>query len=189
MEKALNEKARKIAAILALSNNYGKVMEDNLLGIWLDLLNDFSATEVERGVKEVIETYEYKTRPPFAVLRKAIEKVTGKNRIDPEEQLVLEAQSEWDRVLDAIRRLGSYRHPDYLDNTTKFVLRGFGGWDAVCKWETDRLDWKRKEFIDRWKIARGREWYMLRGANGIRELAEHLSEISDCNNNLPGIEQ
>lgn len=172
MDQAINEKMRKMAAITALAANYDSVMPKELTKMWLNLLAEYSAEEVELGVNKVASEYEYKTRPPFAVLRKAIDEITGKQKIDPEEQLELEAESEWDLLIDAIRIRGRYKPPVDLDPTTEYVLRSFGGWLSACNWESATIDWKRKEFIDRWKLAHGKESYMERGAGGIFELVQ-----------------
>lgn len=171
MEKEMNEKAHKVAAIAFLTQNYGETMSDGLLDIWLDLLSEYSAVDVEKGVAEVIKTYQYKTRPPYAVLRKAIDRVAGKKRIEPEVSLDMQAEAEWDKLLDAIFQYGRYRKPS-LHPTTEFVLRGMGGWDAACDWETDRLDFKRRIFLEKWKMSHDNEEYMELGATGVRELCE-----------------
>lgn len=171
MDQAMNEKMRKVSAIMLLSTNYDSAMPDGLLDIWVNLLEEYSAHEVENGVAEVIKTYQYKTRPPYAILRKAIDKVTGKKQIEPEVSLDMQAEAEWDKLLDAIFQYGRYRKPQ-LHPTTEFVLRGMGGWDAACDWETDRLDFKRRTFIEKWKMSHGNEEYMELGAGGVRQLCE-----------------
>lgn len=171
MDQALNEKMRKVSAIMLLSTNYDSVMPDGLLDVWLNLLEEYAAQEVEKGVAETIKTYPYKTRPPYAVLRKAIDKIAGKKRIEPEISLDMQAAAEWDRLLDALFEHGRYHKPK-VHPTTEYVLRGMGGWDAACDWETDRLQWYRKDFIERWKMSDGNIEYMESGADGIRALRE-----------------
>ena len=46
-----------------------------------------------------------------------------------------------------------------------------GGWDAACSWETDKLEWRRREFIEAWKQAHGREEAMALGEGGVMSLA------------------
>lgn len=172
------EKMRKMAAIVALSANYDQAIQKDLMKIWLGLLEEYSASEVELGVKAVIREYEFKTRPPFAVLRKAIDRICGIRRIDPDEAIQIEAEAEWDRLLDDIADYGRYNKPE-LHPTTEYALRGMGGWDAACAWETSRLEWRRKEFIEKWIVAHGREEIMELGAYGVEMLAEGRQSVVD----------
>lgn len=178
MDPEMNENMRKVSAIMLLSANYDSIMPDDLLKTWLDLLAEYSAYAVEVGVKDVIQTYEYKTRPPFAVLRKAIDKTSGIRRIDPEEAIKIEAEAEWDGLLDDIADYGRYNKPE-LHPTTAYVLRGMGGWEAACDWETSRLEWRHKEFVEKWTMAYGREDAMALGAYGVQELAQGPKSAAD----------
>lgn len=186
MINSINEKARKVAAIMALSNNYGKVMEDNLLDIWVDLLSGYSVQEVENGIRKVIEEYEYKTRPPFAVLKKAIDSVRGIKKIEPEKLRKKEAEDEWDYLLESISRYGRYNKPEFYEITEK-VLRGMGGWDAACNWETAKLEWKHKEFIEKFELASEYEDYretQPRALPNIKSCPQLISEILSINNRV-----
>lgn len=178
MDPEMNENMRKVSAIMLLSANYDSIMPDDLLKTWIDLLAEYSAYAVEVGVKDVIQTYEYKTRPPFAVLRKSIDKTSGIRRIDPEEAIKIEAEAEWDGLLDDIADYGRYNKPE-LHPTTTYVLRGMGGWEAACDWETSRLEWRHKEFVEKWMMAYGREDAMALGAYGVQELAQGPKSAAD----------
>lgn len=183
MNRAMNEKAHKVAAIAFLCQNYGEIMSDGLLDIWLDLLAEYSVDDVEKGVRHVIQTYEYKTRPPFAVLRKAIDSVSGIRRIEPGDKIAIEAEAEWNCLLEDISDYGRYRKPD-LHPTTEFVLSGMGGWDAACSWETSRLEWYHREFVEKWIMTYDIEDKMALGAAGV----EALMNCSDHKRKKLGIE-
>lgn len=156
---------------MLLATNYDSTMPDALLDAWLGLLAEYSPDAVEKGVNAVICEYEYKTRPPFAVLRKAIDKVCGIRRTTPEESIKIEAEAEWGALLEDIASYGRYNPPE-LHPTTEYVLRGMGGWGAACDWETSRLEWRHKEFIEKWIMSFGREEARLLEAYGVQELAE-----------------
>lgn len=142
------EMQRKLAALTALALNYGKDFPKPLVKTWMRLLEPYSATQVEAGVDKVMVEYEYKTLPPFAVLAKALKSLTG--QIAPEEAMETAALAEWERMLSAAERLGRYNKPEF-DQTTEQVIRLMGGWDAVCDWETSKLEWKCKEFMAHWQ--------------------------------------
>lgn len=177
MEKQ-TEKMRKMAAIAALSANYDQVMQKDLMKIWLDLLEEYSASQVKMGVNTVIREYEYKTRPPFAVLRKAIDQAIGKRHIEPEERIKIMAMAEWNRLIDNLSAYGRYNKPE-LDPTTAYVLNGMGGWDAACSWDMDKIEWRRKDFIESWQMAYGNEDLIALGASGAKEISEGPQSAGD----------
>lgn len=165
----MTDNEAKITALMALAANFGKEFPDSLLLIWLDLLRGYSVEAVNAGVRKVIADYEYKTLPPFAVLRRCMDRVTGV--VQPERALEMAAEAEWSNLFEAMERKGRYNPPE-LSPTTSYVLRGMGGWSAVCNWETNKLEWRRKEFIEAWKLAHGHEEAMMLGADGVKALTE-----------------
>lgn len=158
---------RKVMALMALAANFGKDLPDCLLAMWLDLLKPYSAQHVSEAVKRVILAYEYKTIPPFAILKRELDRLTGE--VSPEKALPMQAEAEWTRLLDLLRRHGAYRQPDDLHPTTAQVLRSMGGWDNACQWEEAKLEWRRKEFIEAWQLAHGHVDLMALGAAAIEE--------------------
>lgn len=165
MSKGVND--GKVMALMALAANFGKEFPECLLPIWLELLKPYPASVVSEGVKRVIMSYEYKTIPPFAVLKREIDSATG--QVSEEERLELAAEAEWNMLMDKIHSLGSFREPEFCQ-TTAYVLRGMGGWDAVCRWETAKLEWRRKEFKEAWKLAYGKEEVMELGSSAVLSL-------------------
>ncbi len=175
MKQQHNEEEAKLTALMVLAANFGKEFSESLLGVWLDLLDPYSAGAVNAGVRNVIAKYKYKTLPPFAVLSESIDEATG--AMPPEQALDMAASSEWNKLVADINRCGRYRCPSFCP-TTAYVLRGMGGWDAACSWETYKLEWRRKEFIESWKMAYGNEEAMMLGAEGVRAIAAGGPESS-----------
>lgn len=167
MASDVNELHEKIGSITALGANFGREFPKPLLKIWLELLTPYSASEVERGVIELIGSYEYKTLPPFAVLKRILDKSTG--RISEETRLAMSAEAEWNKLIADVQSRGYYNPPTFCP-TTAFVIRGMGGWSAVCNWKTDNLEWRRKEFLEAWKLAYGNEPIMELGAAGVEAI-------------------
>lgn len=163
-----DENQEKLAALMALSANFGKEFSTALLKMWLEALEEYPAELVNAGARSVIVHYKYKTLPPFAVLREAMEKIAG---IVPQEELLgMAAAAEWNKLVDDIGSRGRYNCPQFCQ-TTAYVLRGMGGWDAACSWNTDKLEWRRREFIEAWKQAHGREEAMALGEGGVMAIA------------------
>ena len=181
------EKQRKLAALYAMAMNYGREFPRPLAQFWMRLLAPYSAEQVEDGVARVVSEYEYKTLPPFAVLRKAINRAGG--ILPPDRALDMQAEAEWNALLDAVSSRGRY-NPPALHPTTGYVLRGMGGWNAACGWETDKLEWRHKEFLDAWKLAHGNMEAMELGARGVEAIAvqpEGFTAASALVGQVPGI--
>lgn len=155
---------RKVLALTALMENFGKTMPEALMSLWLELLEPYSAADVCDAVKAVIETYEYKTIPPFAVLKRALDDLAGTS----ERLLELQAVAEWSVLLDAIDRHGYYGCP-VLHPTTACVVRLFGGWESVCVWTEKGMNFKRKEFIDLWRLSDQNRDALPQGADAVRK--------------------
>lgn len=155
---------RKTKAIGGIAENFGKEFSTDLLKIWLRLLRPYHPELVEAAAVRVIETYAYKTMPPYAVLREAIEEVAGHGPKSTD----LKAVAEWARLQEEVSRCGSYAPPDDMHPTTTHVVRVMGGWRAVCAWEMRYLDLKRREFVDLWTQADGKADVLDMGAAGVQ---------------------
>ena len=155
----------KIAALTALAENYGASLSPALLKLWLHLLTPYTAEQVAAAVARVVTEYEYKTLPPFAVLRKALDVDAGNSQ----EAIEAQAAAEWTALIEAIAQRGSYGGPPPdMHPTTAYVLRSLGGWGAVCMWSKAWLDAKRRDFVDLWTQAHGRVEAMELGADAVK---------------------
>jgi hypothetical protein len=162
MEAETMQKAAKLSALDALAANYGAAFNPTLKGMWLDLLAEYRADHVRAAVLKVIQNYEYKTLPPFAVLQKALDELSGAGA----KAVELQAVAEWGILSDAV--LDSYNRPDFHP-TTEFVMMLMGGWETACDWRMSDLDFKRKDFIKLWMDSHGRVEYMRLGADAVRK--------------------
>lgn len=165
---------RKANLLIMLAANFGREFPPELFGIWLDLLGPYDWRQVEQAVKAVIRTYDYKTLPPFAVLQRELDRLSG--GVDPDKALAIQAEAEWARLIDAIGRYGSYQQPE-LHETTEHVLRTMGGWLVACQWETARLEWRRREFVEAWKLAHEKLALIALGADAVAQLAHGAQAI------------
>lgn len=164
MDTRLHEDAAKLSAIDALGANFGVMaIPEKLKEMWLGLLDPYPAAMVNAAVGMVISRYEYKTLPPFAVLKAALDDMTGSS----DQALELQAAAEWAVLCREVSRVGSYRIPD-LHPTTAWVVGTMGGWDAVCQWPTSSLDFKRRDFIKLWIDSHGRVDVMQLGAGEVQ---------------------
>lgn len=163
-DSLVSKNEKKVMALMALAANFGKEFPECLLPIWLDLLEPYPASLVNEAVKQVILTYEYKTIPPFAVLKGVLDKITG--QVAEEDGIALAAEAEWNKLLADISSRGYYKPPEFCP-TTAFVLRSMGGWEAACSWSSQKMEWRHKEFLELWKQAHGKEEIMELGGNAV----------------------
>lgn len=158
------ELAAKLAALDALAANFGQVLDKSLTAMWLELLNDYTGLEVKQACLQVIQTYPYHHLPPFAVLKKELDKLRG---VESAEDLrKRKALAEWVLVWEETGNYNPYdgRRQTFCP-TTEYVIRALGGWDTICStWlESDRT-WRQKEFVEAWVIADGKTELMEQGA-------------------------
>ncbi len=175
--------SKKAIAITVMAENFGKELSPALASLWLDLLAPYDAVHVQAAVRAVIEGYEYKTLPPFAVLKRELDNLAGTS----EQALLLQAESEWALLQTAISQRGIYSPPENLHPTTAHVLSVMGGWQAACAWETRSLDFKRRDFIDLWTQADGKADVLALGAAGVqRAIAQTRGVFVRVGMALPG---
>ena len=160
----MRELSQKIAAIDGLAGNFGHEMPEATKKMWLEMLSPYPAALVSAGARVVLAEYEYKTMPPFAVLQKAIDKLSGNSKQVSE----LQALAEWDRLQSDICLHGYYQPPT-LHPTTAFVVRLMGGWEAACAWKIDDMLFRRREFLQLWQDSHGKTEMLALGANGVKQ--------------------
>lgn len=156
------EEEIKTKALVFLDANYGGNMSVDLQDLFLTLLEPYPAQVVQRAIMQVIETYEFKTVPPFAVIKKAIDKITGLDA----ESIALQAKAEWDQLQKKIEKHGYYAQPP-LHETTEYVLGLMGGWGQACQWDLFNLHFKEKAFVSHWIASHGRIDFLSLGADGV----------------------
>lgn len=174
--KALEEKTM---AILALAENFERTITPSLLQIWLEALHDYTVGQVNAGVRKVISEYSYKTLPPFAVLKKAIDDASG--IVSHDEAIRLMATAEWHAVLKTIHEIGRFADVTaLLHPTTVFVLRCMGGWGIACQWLENELQWRQRDFISLWQQSFNRVIALSQGASGVEQMgtANHIESAA-----------
>lgn len=114
---------------------YGK-LADNTEKLYLSILKNIENEAFERGVKKLIEEYEYPKFPPPAV----IIKYCGRSSSDMA-NLALMALKK------AIHKVGPYNSVDFRDNVLHAVIERYGGWVEICNWTDDDFNYREKQFL------------------------------------------
>lgn len=165
-----NERNEKLAILNGLAGNYSAVLSDETSKMWLFLLKEYSVAQVQAAALNLIRKHSdvpYKAMPPFAMMQKELDILTGTVR--GEENIALQAEAEWNALLEWIEGYGSWRIPD-LEPVTARVVRMMGGWQCVCAWLEKDLNWRHKEFVELWKQVQGKEEFVAIGANAVKRL-------------------
>lgn len=166
LQQAQAELAAKLSMLDALAANFNQnqPMDSALKKLWLEILKPYSAEHVTRAVMQVINTYKYKTLPPFAVLQDALDDLDGTSEAVIDQM----ALAEWNLLQTTIRKIGSYRTPE-LHPTTAYALSTMGGWSGACGWMEADMPFRKKEFLEAWKNSHNRVYQMALGAAGVME--------------------
>lgn len=170
MVKEENEEKAQLVRMLA--SNYGAALTEEVAALWLMLLTPYTVEDCRRALLAVVrrfghESVQFGYMPPFALAQKELDRITGTLR--GEDNIAVQAEAEWGRLLSEIERTGSWRVPA-LHPTTAFVVRQLGGWAVICAWREADLSWKHKDFITAWQAAFGREDAMALGADAVAML-------------------
>lgn len=159
-----------VSYILALAENFQHSLSSELIEMWLKLLSIYTPEQVHGGVLRLICDSTSKRFPPFGELKQAIENASG--ILSGEKMLRLAAESEWNKLMEAVRTKGSYADQTAaLYSTTQYALRVCGGWRAACLWSDEDLQWRKRDFVGTWMQAYGREAALEKGAVGVMALA------------------
>ncbi len=163
---------KKAQLIRLLASNYSAEVDEDSTTLWLMLLAPYSVEDCRHAVLAVVRRYgneavRFGAMPPFALIQRELDARTGEVR--GEKNTALRAEAEWGRLLEEIRRCGSWREPE-LHPTTAFVVRQMGGWPLACRWKEEELGWKKREFCALWRECCGREETLLEGAAAVARL-------------------
>ena len=166
------ERDRKLEILNGLAGNYAASLAPETAKMWLFLLREYSVAQVQEAALMVIrrhgsETVPYRTMPPFALMQKELDALTGTVR--GAENVRLAARAEWGRLLELVRQYGSWREPE-MNKTTAYCVRSMGGWEQVCRWKMDELTWRERDFVQLWEQSHDREEFLTLGCEAVKSL-------------------
>lgn len=77
---AINENKRKTATIFGLASIYGSQVDENATALWLSLIEQYTANQVEAGAKRLMQKEKLFKMPPPAMLIEYIEELESEKR-------------------------------------------------------------------------------------------------------------
>ena len=143
-----------IKAITLLRANYQNALKDYtkediqmLVNVWLEFFKDNTEEEFNRAIMKVINKYDY--FPTIAQIKREI--------AEEKTEEIPNAEDEWNKVLNAVHRYGSYRQQEAMEHLkpyTAYITRHIG-YQNICMSEDNT--WNRKEFIEEYNSMKEHE--------------------------------
>lgn len=110
---------------------------------WVGALSDLSADDFDGAMNRFSrESTDY---PSPAAVRK----FAGAAGLNPAERATI----AWSAVHQAVVRQGAYASVDFSDRVANAVVRQMGGWSRLCDATTEEMQWKAKEFRERYVVC------------------------------------
>ena len=136
MEETLEEAQAFANLMTGLAENYSSDITPAGMKIRFMALKEFPLQVIEEAVFRMIRSRRFNSTPNVGDI---IAEITG----DAGDR----AEIEFTKVLDAIRRLGSYRSVKFEDPVTTATIEAMGGWTKICaEMTTDQERFFRREF-------------------------------------------
>lgn len=134
--------------ITFLTIAYNKEFTEEQVSVWYEFFKDTDYDTFRQAVKRIIPQKQF--MPSIAELKQEIAHIS--NPI-----LQLNADEEWDCVIQAVRRYGMYREDEALNSLkpyTRHITRQVG-FIRICM--SENIQWERKEFIDLFNMNKERD--------------------------------
>ena len=141
-----NQQDNKAFATLmfGLGEVYDKEITNGKLEIYQMALSGYTIEQIKNGAtKHIRDADSGMFMPKPADIIRQIEG-TIKMRLEDDKA---QAQFQWMNVINAIKRVGSYRTPKLDDPYTRASITALGGWTCLCGKTEKELEWVGKDFI------------------------------------------
>ncbi|NPU82986.1 MAG: hypothetical protein HPY65_00750 [Syntrophaceae bacterium] len=125
--------------MLAMGEVFNKQLTPLLHSLYWKALEPFSDEDCERAFKDLIFTSKFFPKPV-----EFVELLQGKK----EDQ----ATRAWIKVVEAVRRIGSYSSVRFDDPVIHSVFKFWGGWGVTATWKDADLKWKGLEFEKLYRV-------------------------------------
>ncbi|MBT9165329.1 MAG: hypothetical protein DDT23_01346 [candidate division WS2 bacterium] len=124
-----------------LCETFDRKLSDLLLKGYEMVLKDLSDAEFEKAIGVCLSSNTFHKLPlPAEILEAA------RGNIEEKALLAL------NRLEDAIKKYGHYRSIVFEDKIIHMVVQAMDGWQEICLLPLDEWKWKRKEFVELYKV-------------------------------------
>ena len=142
-------------------------------------------TEKELNLMIEVWTRDFENTPK-ELFNKAINNIRNKNKFFPSVADIKEeiakmqlkdipsAEEEWQEVIDAVHRFGSYRQQEAMDSLKPYTkkIAGYIGYQRICMASPEEQVWNKKEFIGEYNALKDKEIENLQIGSDERNLLD-----------------
>ena len=141
------EKFLKIITYMGIA--YNKEFTKEQIEVWYSFLKDYSEEELNNAVKVLVNTEKY--LPTIAHIKEQIAKSKLRN--------MPSAEDEWEEVIKAIHRFGSYREEQALESLNPYTAKvlSYIGYYRVCTSNQEEQTWNKKEFMAEYNVLKDKQ--------------------------------
>lgn len=138
-----------LKGITLLATAYNKEFTKEQIEVWYSLLGKYTVEEFSSAIQELIKKEKY--LPSIAHITEQIAKSKLKD--------IPEAEDEWQQVIKAVGRYGSYRQDEALTSLKPYTAKivGYIGYQRICMSTPEEQVWNKKEFIEEYNILKDKE--------------------------------
>jgi hypothetical protein len=132
-------KEQMLKGLKYLGVAYNKEFTQEQASVWFDMFKNDDYKIFNQAVKRLISTNQF--MPSIAEIKKEMANISTP-------MLQLDAEAEWETVLNAIRKYGYYQQEkafNELKEITRSIVKTIG-WYRLCSSES--IQWLKKEFIE-----------------------------------------
>lgn len=124
--------------ITALGVSFNRTIDKKTLNVYYDFLKDIEIDVLKQAIKRIISTNKF--FPSIAEIRETSATIKTKN-------LQLNAEEEWQNVLNAIRKFDVYDGESAIETLKPYTAKVVKmlGWYRLCM--SENIVWEKKEFI------------------------------------------
>lgn len=136
-------------SMIFLNNAYRQEMNNTQVSVWYNFFRDVPLDKFNLAIVRIIEKEKY--FPSVATIRQELAMIDNPH-------LQLDAAEEWEKVIKAISRYGSYRADEAMQEfnpVTAAVVKRLGGFTSIC--QSDDIEWRRKSFMSIFKETLDRQ--------------------------------
>lgn len=128
-----------------LADNFSATVTPEGMKFRFDCLSKYTLEQVRAASWSLVKTRKFTKMPTVAEFVELIEGNQDDN-----------AEAQATKVLEEIRRIGSYSSPVFEDAKTQRIVAQMG-WGTLCSMETSKEKWFVKEFMDAYKSESRRQ--------------------------------
>lgn len=147
-----------------LATAYDKEFTKNQIEVWYSALNKYSIEEFRGAISNLIKKEKY--MPTIAHITEEIAKSKMAD--------IPTAEEEWEEVIHAVHRWGSYREKEALEDLNPYTAKivKYIGYYRICMSSPEEQVWNKKEFIEEYNALRDKEIINLQIGSEERNLID-----------------